>query len=199
MHAPLFPQMRKRSIIWFGVICAAVLGFSLVFAFSPKEPFYAGRPLSFWIDQLPARLVMTNGNSEAFPESYATLAEAEADQDRVLRADADARTAVRKLGSQCLPVLLRWLDTRSDSKLSCLAVRWGLRLHLLKPSSRAARGAAEVRGQALTGILVLGDSARVAVPELLVLARSKDPGVKLAARHALEQLAPEKLRQVRHE
>jgi hypothetical protein len=49
------------------------------------------------------------------------------------------------------------------------------------------------------GILELGQEARGAVPELVVLARSKDPEVKLAARHALETLAPEELKNVRHE
>jgi hypothetical protein len=191
--------MRKRSIIWFGALGAAVLALGLLFALPSKEPIYAGQALSFWIDQLPARLVMTNGWSEAYPEAYATLAEAQADQARVQRAAADAREAVRHLGSQCLPVLLGRLNTRSDNHLGGVTVGLGLKLHLLKPSSRVVRSAALVRGQALMGILELGQEARGAVPELVVLARSKDPEVKLAARHALETLAPEELKNVRHE
>jgi len=191
--------MQKRSMIWFGALGAAVLALSLLFALPSKEPVYAGQPLSFWIDQLPARLVMTNGSSEAYPGDYATLAEAQADQARVLRAATDARKAVRHLGSQCLPVLLRRLNTRSNSHAVSVAVGWGLKLHLLKPSSRVVRSAAEIRGQALTGILELGQEASSAVPELVVLVRSKDPEVKLAARYALETLAPEELKNVRDE
>src|SRR5882724_4758631 len=73
-------QMAKKTALWFGALGAGILAFGLIVAFLPKQPSYAGRPLSFWIDQLPARLVMTNGSSEALPACYATLAEAQTDQ-----------------------------------------------------------------------------------------------------------------------
>lgn len=190
--------MGKRSVIWLGVLGAAIAVLIPVIALSSKEPRYARRPLSFWVNQLPATLVMTNGYSMAYPAAYATLAEAQADQARVQRVAVEARAAVKGLGSECLPSLLRRLN-RSNSRFSGLALWWALRLHLLKLSSPLARSPDYIRGQALTALLELGDDARPAVPELVVLAQSKDPGVRLSARHALASLAPDELKRVRHE
>ena len=47
------------------------------------------------------------------------------------------------------------------------------------------------RGQAMTALLQLGNSAKPAVPDLIALAeRDKDPEVRNAARHVLEELSP---------
>ncbi len=180
----------------FGV---SLLTIALVVALTSKEPSYAGNALSFWIDQLPARLVMTNGYSECLPAVYTTLAEAKADEARLLRAETEARKAVKTLGRRCLPTLIGRLRTKDDSSLSTRLVGWGLRFKLLKLSSRAARSAALIRGQALTALLELGPDASPVIPDLLVLAGSRDPGVRAAARHALERLAPDELKRVRNE
>ena len=191
--------MTKTSVIWFAALGAAVVVLGLILAFPAQEPSYAGKPLSFWIDQLPVRLVMTDGYSEAMPEGYATRAEAEADNERLIRAVSEARAAVKNMGSQCLPFLLRRLSTRDESRFRLAVLRWGVRLHILKPFSRALRSAATLRGQALYALLILDRQASPAIPQLTVLANSTDQGVRLAARHALERLAPDELKRVRHE
>jgi len=186
-------------MLLFSGLGVSLLTIALVVAFSSNEPSYAGKPLSFWIDQLPARLVMTNGYSELLPAVYTTLAEAKADEARLLRAETEARKGVKTLGRLCLPTLIRRLRTKNDSTLSTRLVGWGLRIKLLKLSSRAARSAALIRGQALTALLELGPDASSVIPDLLVLAASKDPGVRAAAGHALERLAPDELKRVRNE
>jgi len=186
-------------MLLFSGLGVSLLSIALVVAYSSNEPSYAGKALSFWIDQLPARLVMTNGYEECPPAAYPTLAEAKADEARLLRAETEAREAVKTLGRQCLPTLIRRLRTRSDSTLSTRLVGWGLRFKLLKLSSRAVRSAALIRGQALTALLELGPDASPVIPDLLLLSGSKDPGVRAAAGHALERLAPEELKRVRNE
>ena len=191
--------MRNKSILLSVGLGASLLTIALIVAFSHSEPSYAGKPLSFWIDQLPARLVMTNSYAESYPAAYATIAEAKADEARLLRASAEARKAVKALGRQCLPSLMHRLNTRDDSVLSGRLVGWGLKLKLLKLTSRAARSAAQIRGQALTGLFELGPDASPAIPDLLALAKSRDPGIRAAACHALERLAPDELKRVHNE
>ena len=85
--------MRHKSVLLLTGLGVSLLTVALVVVFSPREPSYAGKPIARWIDQLPARLVMTNGYSESYPTAYATIAEAKADEARLLRASEEARKA----------------------------------------------------------------------------------------------------------
>jgi len=195
MKMRVAPDLRvwRRAVIVLGAVGAALV-VGLILLLPCKEPSYGGKPLSVWIDQLPATMVTTNGAPRAYPAFARLAGEAPADQAELRKAAAAARDAIRNVGSECLPSLLMRLSTTRDSQLRGHLVGWGFRLHVLKPSSRLAWSDEIVRGQAVTGILELGDPARVAVPELVVMAGSTDSGVSLSARYVLERLAPQELR-----
>jgi len=138
-----------------------------------QEPSYLGKPLSYWVSRLPARLITPNGAYlEAYPQSYETIADAPQDAAQVAQMDVQARIAVKALGVKCLPSLLRRLDTKDDSSDSTT------------PSPM-------IRGQVLTALFELGPEAQPAVPTLLTLTNSQDAGVKAAALHALQILTPD--------
>ena len=87
--------MKKRFIVWFSALGAGILALVCT-VFLSKEPAYAGKPLSFWVRQYPARLVFTNGYSEMFPGVYATRGQADADNDRLVRSVLQARLGSRR-------------------------------------------------------------------------------------------------------
>jgi hypothetical protein len=182
--------MRTRSILWFCALGAGILAPGVIVVSSSKEPCYAGKPLGLWIGHYPAIIVFTNGYSQQYPGFYASRAQAEADQDRLLRTALEARRAVKSMGTQCLPFLLRRLSTRDDVPLRNVIVGWGIKLHVLKPTWYVDHSPPFVRGQALKALLDLDQVASPAIPELVALADGPDKGVRLAARHALDRLSP---------
>lgn len=199
---PLSLQMKKRTVTVLSVLGAGAIILALIVPFSSKEPLYAGKPLSFWIDQLPATIVTTNGTGRPLTAFMRFVVEASGNLNmlpKAREASLEASNAIRDMGSQCVPFLIRNLNTTASSRLRLVLVEWGLKLHLLKSSSRLARSGDMVRGRAVTGILELGDAAKAAVPDLLVLARSKDPGVSVSARYVLERLAPDELKRLQRE
>lgn len=139
----------------------------------------------------------SNGYSEAFPGMYRTVAEAEADSSRVIEADKQARDAIRTLGKQCLPALVRRLNTRDNPKFKTKLVQTAEKYRLIKPTSRLLKSPAEVRGQAVTAFLQLKpQDGAPAIPQLLRLAKSDDPGVAVSASHVLLTLAPDELKKL---
>jgi hypothetical protein len=76
-----------------------------------------------------------------------------------------------------------------DSQWKNKVFDWAERLHLMRPSWR--RSDAFERGQALTAITKLGYSAKPIFSELRMLSNDKDPGVRDAAKYALEKLRPD--------
>jgi len=191
--------MKKPLVIFLVVLGAVLPAIVLILAFRPQEPLYAGQRLNFWIDQLPSTLVMTNGTLKMSPGEYTNAAEADADQARIERLAAVTHEALRNLTNQALPTLLHRLEIRDDSLVGARLIEWRVKLKLLKPTLQTARSGAFMRGQALTAILELGYDAAPIVPDLMKMARSNDPGIRMSARYALEKLAPVKLRTIRNE
>lgn len=124
------------------------------------------------------------------PVSYKSSAEADAGRDRMSKVMGTASEAVHAIGQDCLPTLAARLRSKNSSWKMILQ-RWAVRWRLIKPFSFPA---AEIkRGQALTALIDLGPRARGIAPELVILAKDRDPEIKAAARRALESVAPDEL------
>ena len=174
----------------------------LVFILKPNEPSYKGKPLGYWLDHLPATLLITNGATAMMvPFSYKTAQEAQADEERRTQLMRDAKEAVDALGTNCFRTLVTRLGS-TDSRAKLFAQRCAVRLGLLNP--RPWMDTAQIRrGQALTALARLDSRAKfmngrdkLIVPDLLALTKSNDPGVRAAALHALREIAPDEYRRL---
>jgi hypothetical protein len=150
--------MKRRRVIFIllGVMVAAVLA-SVVFW--EREPRYQGRALSTWIDREIDAQYEANGDSESY------------ELDPKWRA---ATNAVYQIGTNAVPWLLKWSNA-SDSKLHAEFLNWldshrrlrRLRLHF--------RSAADRRGEANIGFILLKDRAKPAWPVFVQWAADLDP------------------------
>jgi len=172
----------------------AALLTALVFILRTPEPSYKGKPLGYWLDQLPATLLITNGaTARMHPISYDTTLELETDKERVAKLIREAKEAVDALGTNCLRTLVARLGC-TDSRAKLFAQRWAIRLGLLNP--RRILTPEIRRGQALTVLARMDSRAKSIVPDLLALTKSCDSGVSAAARHALWKVAPGEYRRL---
>jgi hypothetical protein len=173
--------MQKKLIAATITLGASLLVVRLIAVLSSHEPSYEGRQLNSWMDRLPARLLSTNGYSVFYPEHYTTLAEAQANQPRLLREENEARKAVKALGTQGLIVIVRRLNTKDDSRLRTTLIRWAFKLNLLHHSSRSGRSAEFTRGQALTALVELARSSLLEGVWLRKCLRIKDGLAKVCS------------------
>lgn len=194
-----------RSKRTWSLLIAAVAVFLalLVFFLRPTEPSYKGKRLGYWLDYLPATLLITNGGggtARMVPFSYKTAQDAQADEARRTQLMRDANEAIDALGTNCFRTLVARLGS-TDSRASSFAYRWSVRLGLRKPRPNAW---AEIRrGQALTALARLDSRAKfmngrdkLIVPDLLALTKHNNPGVRAAALHALREIAPDEYRRL---
>jgi len=142
--------MRKQRILLILFPVAAVMTVGLVLVLSrEREPEYKGKKLSEWV------------------ESYSTNSQTE-------RVEASqAREAIRHIGAEAVPFLLKWLRYEPPPWKSTLSAelneRFNLSLQLGDEKKRLRAGAATV------AFRVLGSQADGAVPELTRLLN--DPNV----------------------
>jgi peptidoglycan/xylan/chitin deacetylase (PgdA/CDA1 family) len=127
---------------------------------SPREPMYQGRKLSAW------------------------LREAETQLDRDLTAYRTAAAAIRAIGTNALPTLLRQLTT-TDPQWKVKVVNWAG--DTIKADWRGSLAAAD-RQRARLGFQILGPAAHGVVPELAHHLFSNHPAVADAAFQTLADL-----------
>ncbi len=165
MNAPASSKMKAARRRPLIIACGCILMCVLVGLFWRREPRYEGRSLSNWLE----------------PRS---------------QIDIDARKkAIRSMGTESLPFLVRWLDTEDqgmppwaeqlDFKLRRLPKPIGP-MHLpqrLIPS----RGVTSSQEKARLGFLLLGSEAAPAIPRLTELAVRRDRPV--AASRAIAVLS----------
>jgi hypothetical protein len=190
-----FMSLPRSKRTW-ALLIAALTAFLivLVFILQPNEPAYKGKPLGYWLDQLPATLRSTNGAiTQVYPIFYNTIQEGQTDEERVANLTREAKEAVDALGTNCLRTLVARLGC-TDSRAKLFAQRWALRLGLLNP--RRILTPETRRGQALTALGRMDSRAKSIVPDLLALTKSNDSGVSAAARHALWSVAPNEYRRL---
>jgi hypothetical protein len=160
-------KRRKAAALLLAVsaVLAAFLGWRML---NPPEPVYGGKPLSDWAEQYRANRAM-----------HWTLAKSSADE---------AELAIRKIGADALPVLLRWIDARDSSLKKKLRAtvpgKWHDRLGLRDRSE-------ELRSLGVNGIHALGTNAAPAARALIEIATCHpDKGARYLAVCGLRELAP---------
>ena len=151
------------------IVAAALLGVGLFLALRPREPVYEGRRLSEWLGDF-------------------SLRQKQDTEEPVERAKRAAE-AVRQMGTNCLPVLLKMLQAR-DSVVKAKLVEWAERQSLIEFNLTSA---GDIRDQALEGFAALGPVAWPAIPQLTqLLNRETTASVAAAAlvRLGLEAIPP---------
>lgn len=171
------------SKLLLGCAVATVVVAGVAFAVWPREARYDGKPLSYWLDQLPATLMWTN-----VPYSILTTNS----YKQFLSSRDAANKAVDALGPDNLPKLVERLRTRDTSitrlrhALHATAVRFGVCKLSWQIDTSWFR-----RGQAVYALCRLGNRARPIIPELVGLAKhNPDPGVQRDALEVLRHLSP---------
>lgn len=168
-----------RNKLFLGCALAVAVVAGLTFWVCPREPTYEGKPFSYWVDQLPSTHFTPDAGM--FSIHHATGRE------------ENAEKAVTELGGRCLPTLLRRLKSRDTAltRLKTEVQSTGAKLHLWTyppfgndPFTR--------RGQAVTALILLGDTAKPILPELIKLAQTNsDPDVQASAAELLQRLPPD--------
>jgi hypothetical protein len=181
------------AVIWVALL--ALVGVVTIIA-CPKEPSYNGKPLSYWLSQLPATVVSGHFIRQQFPQVYDTTQEAEADRERRRATRLEAGNAVDVLGTNCVRALIARMGS-TDSRTKLILRRYAMQFRVLARTDMAP--AVQRRGQALTALLDLGTHAKSAVPDLLLLARSNSPEVRAGALCALRNVAPGEYKRLERE
>ena len=141
-----------------------IVGILLAWAWMPsrhEEPVYQGKPMSEWLRSY----AFSNHRSEVEIESEAAL---------------------RKIGTNGIPTLLKMIQTRDS------AIRTILRALMLKQTFLSdLRHAENIRSTASFGFRALGEDAKGAVPELLTVVKGGSGTVgREEAMYALGHIGP---------
>jgi hypothetical protein len=187
---------KKQGIlgIVFG-IAALALGVAIWQSSRPNEPVYQGKTLSAWLKQLPAYRVNSRG------VTWAPLMVNPSTKDELA-----AEEAVRRIGTNALPVLLQkiqaqdGLRTKTDQVMGWargLYQRWISRqspgqFQMVRGGNPPTK-ADELHWDGGRGLYALGRMAAPAIPELVVLLNSGDNSKAPAAAYALSGMGPEGL------
>lgn len=134
--------MRKRPRILLAVLIVAVVGWIAWLTLRPSEPMYKGKPLSFWL------------------EGYV--------YDPRLRPEADE--AVRHIGTNAIPILLRLLQAK-DSPLNLRLISLASKQHVFRIKHVYE---SDKHTQAVNGFKALGAGGKIAVPELIRIYKQAD-------------------------
>src|SRR5882757_4324688 len=139
MHTTAVRKTRRYLLV---ALLLAVLGFvSWLILSQPREPVYQGKPLSYWCEQYSASRWLYPTNEP----------------------DKQAETAIRTIGTNAIPTLLRMLGAK-DSKFKLKLVQLAQKQHFfnIKWKSALLR-----HSEATRGLLCLGPLAAPALPELI--------------------------------
>src|ERR1700722_2327691 len=146
----------KRLRIIFILLAILLIGVLVIYLVQPKEPEYQGRKLSTWI--------------RVYQEQQKSSADLNlADPNRAVPMTA-AERAIKEIGTNALPTLLRWLQIRDSTlktKLNSLLERQSFIKLRYPPASR-------MQDMAIAGLRILGTNALPAVPNLTQFVRSAD-------------------------
>jgi hypothetical protein len=159
--------MRKRSNILLAILFVAVLGGIAWRMLRDREPVYQGKSLTSWLEQFQA---------DDPPQSEAEH----------LRAQTEAREAIRHCGTNALPTLLRMTRAR-DSALEIKVLALAGKQSLISFHPRLAH---EYHRMSWGGFEVLGSEARPAVPALIRLLNDADDDIRVNAAYDLGYIGP---------
>src|SRR5881409_731795 len=105
----------RSKLIRYSLLALLLIVVGLItFVFLTREPTYEGKPLSYWLDQLPCTFLVDGGHSRTSPFAYKTAAEADADRARVEDVTRRALRAVSTIGTNHLDVAPNQRFTSQD-------------------------------------------------------------------------------------
>lgn len=156
----------RKPIIWSfsAVLLVILVGWIFWQLLELREPAYQGKPLSFWLDQ--------HKKNSMFPDL----------PDRI-----EADNAIRSIGNNALPVLVRWTAVKDSTFKKKLIVLMRKQSLIQFPFHSDE----EYHALADAGFAALGPLAKPAVPELIKLLNHPDPWVRVAAGYDLMWIGPE--------
>jgi len=151
--------MKRGRVIVATVLVAIIVAGGVAYSLRSSEPIYQGRRLSAWLQDV----------GSAYP--------VEANQ---------AREAVKEMGTNALPTLIRMLGTRESflkAKLRQLSFRYPLFQRFYVPK-------ADPPGLAWMGSRILGSRAKPAVPQLIGMLGTDDDLIRSRVASSLEAIGP---------
>jgi hypothetical protein len=159
---------KKRRVITriaaFIILIAATAAVALLMFWPATEPSYEGKPLSHWLEQY--RLARHHG----------------------VLGQAQSEEAVRAIGTNAFPVLIRMIQTH-DSRLKQLLMNWSSKQTLFQLGFTPA---SELRYRAMIGYEILGPAAKSQVAELTaILTMAKVAEVRASTASALGNIGEE--------
>jgi hypothetical protein len=168
------PMKQRRRILWVALACALVVLVAALLWPREREPVYHGKSLTQWLQRIQTHNVETE--------------------------DYEALEAVRQIGTNALPCLVRWISyhgpPRWKQKLSPAADKMPrlIRDHGLNAFIYETKAHARVP-LAVTGFRILGPAASPAIPALVASIRVRErlngppvPIVGMAAATALASI-----------
>jgi HEAT repeat protein len=157
---------RRRIASTTAVLAAlALLGW---LAFHSSEPSYHGKSLSIWLDQARQNKEVENALQDVY-------------------LDTPAARAVRGIGKDALPSLLRMAHTR-DTPLRREMVDLSQRYDWLRIHPQHFQ---DIQMKAAYGFLVLGPAAKPALPNLVSMLDDPASEVRLLAAFAIAKIGPD--------
>jgi len=152
-------HFKKTTFVMVG---ALAVGFLLWEMLRPQEPAYQGKRLSAWLRVVGSSVNLVESNQ--------------------------AREAVKEMGTNALPTLIRMLGTRESllkSKLRPASLRYPLVRRFYIPR-------ADPPGPGLwwIGFRILGPSAKPAVPQLIEMLGTEDDLIRSRVASSLEAIGP---------
>ncbi len=134
--------MKRRWVIAVGILGTILVGGIAFVTFGRREPVYQDKPLSYWLDEINRAEGLEN--------------------------IAPALTAIRAMGTNALPFLLRHIEHEDPPLKSWLAKlarkRGSFRLQMLEPNP--------LRSPSLLAVRELGADAKPLIPDLVGLLES---------------------------
>jgi HEAT repeat protein len=157
---------KLRTVVYLSAIAIlAVMNWRLL---HPHEPTYEGKPLSAWLDYY-----YSNGVAYPHPEGWEA-------------AKARAEFAIRKMGTNSLPALIKMISAREyalkQTSLEQARMETPGHLPIDRDNNRHWR--------AVYAFEVLGSNAAPAVPALIQLLNDRDPDVRSAVAVACGWVGP---------
>jgi HEAT repeat protein len=158
-----YAVMGKRLQITLAVVLVVLAGVILWLALREPEPIYQGKPLTSWLTERIYGQMDEYGPEPADP----------------------ARDAIRAIGTNALPVLLKMLHTKDSPLKGKLIER--LNAHSVHPVFNTAEN---YHRMVRFGFFALGPLGKSAVPALIDSLNDTDEDVRLSAVDCLGSIGP---------
>ena len=152
---------------------------------SRRMPHYQGKPLDYWLGQMPVTLIQVTTNSGATNLMIVTAARvkfgAQLAVQQIYEQPDDCLRAMKTMGTNALPILLANLQTRDNpwkDRINKLEMKTGIKRATFEP-------AMWTRGKAIVGLEALQPLPESVRQELSSLSTNADPNIAASAKYVL--------------